>query len=285
MSAKLLVAILACGVAMLTMAPAHAQEDDNVAQLMKKAGEARLILVGEMHGTREVPALVADLAERWSRPRAAHGAGPALVVALEYPRSEAADLKAYFRSDGGPAAKKQLLNSPLWSRSYQDGRSSEAMFDLIEGARALAQSGRKVKLAPFDQNAKQEKLDASRDRSMANNLRAIVKANPSARVIALTGNYHARQSEGAPWDAKYRFMGSYLKDLAPYSIDVGAMRGSYWACTSADAADCKVHRFGDASSKTEAAGLHVDETVTAIGYDQALMLDLFVVSLPAKKAE
>lgn len=270
---------------MVAMPSAYAQEDDRVAQLMAKAAHARLVLVGEMHGTREVPALVADLAERWSRPPAGKGAAPALVVALEYPRSEAAELNAYFLGDGGPAAKKRLLDSPLWSRSYQDGRSSEAMLELIESVRALAGSGRRVKLAPFDQNAKQEKHDASRDRSMANNLRAIVKANPSARVIALTGNYHARQSVGAPWDATYRFMGHYLKDLAPYSIDVGAMRGSYWGCFSASAADCKIHRFGDASATTEARGLHVDEAVTAIGYDQALMLDLFIVSLPARKQE
>lgn len=277
--------IHAFGIAMLASAPAYALQDDTVTELMKKAEKSRIILVGEMHGTREVPALVADLAERWSKPREDNGVKPALIVALEYPRSEAADLNAYFHSDGGPAARKRLLDSPLWSRSYQDGRSSEAMLDLIEGVRALARSGRKIKLAPFDQNAKQARLDASRDKSMAQNLRAIVKANPSARVMALTGNFHARQSVGAPWDAKYRFMGNYLKDLAPYSIDVGAMRGSYWGCFGQSAADCKVERFGDASDKTPAPGMYVDEDVTATGYDQALMLDLFVVSLPAKKAE
>ena len=277
--------IHAFGIAMLAIAPAYALQDDTLAELMKKAEKSRFILVGEMHGTREVPALVADLAERWSKPREENGVKPALVVALEYPRSEAADLNAYFHSDGGPEAKKRLLDSPLWSRSYQDGRSSEAMFDLIEGVRALAHNGRKVKLAPFDQNAKQAKLDASRDKSMAHNLRAIVKANPSARVLALTGNYHARKSVGAPWNAKHRFMGNYLKDLAPYSIDVSAMRGSYWGCFGQSAADCKVERFGDASAATQPEGIYADEAAAASGYDQTLMLNLFVVSLPAKKAE
>lgn len=270
---------------MLAIPPAYAVQDDTVTELMKRAEKSRFILVGEMHGTREVPALVADLAERWSKPREENGVGPLLVVALEYPRSEAADLNAYFRSDGGPAAKRRLFDSPFWSRSYQDGRSSEAMLDLIEGVRMLARSGRRVKLAPFDQNAKQAKLDGSRDKSLAQNLRAIVKANPAARVLALTGNYHARQSIGAPWDANFRFMGHYLKDLAPYSIDVNAMRGSYWGCFSANAAECKVHRFGDASATTRPEGLYTDETVAATGYDQTLTLDLFVVSLPAKKAE
>lgn len=271
--------------ALLAIPCAQAAQDDTVTQLMQRADQARLILVGEMHGTREVPALVGDLAERWSKPRAGKGAAPALVVALEYPRSEAAQLSAYFGSDGGPAAKKRLLDSPLWSRSYQDGRSSAAMFDLIEGVRALARSGRKITLAPFDQDAEQEKNDASRDNSMADNLRAIVNENPAARVLALTGNYHARQSVGAPWDAGFRFMGNYLKDLAPFSVDVNAMRGSYWGCFSASAADCKVEHFGDASAAATPSRLHVDDSVTAIGYNQALKLDLFIVSLPANKAQ
>jgi hypothetical protein len=268
------------GIVMLACAPAHAA-DDTVAELMKKAEKSKLVLIGEMHGTREVPALVTDLAKRWTKDAAAQP----LVVALEYPQTQAADLKAYVDSDGSAEARKRLLDTQFWSRAAQDGRSSHAMLSLIDALRMEARKGRKIALAAFDQNAGQENSDVPRDKSMADNLRAIVQANPSARVIALTGNYHARQADGANWDPKYRFMGGYLKDLAPYSVSVDALRGSYWGCSSGAAADCKVEKFGNDPVKTQAPGLYVDKALMKNGYALGLMLEQFSVSLPASRTE
>ena len=267
------------GIVVLACAPARA--DDTVAQLMKKTEKAKLILIGEMHGTREVPELVTEMAKRLVKPDAAQP----LVIALEYPQTQAADLKAYVDSDGSADARKRLLDTQFWSRAAQDGRSSHAMLSLIDAVRMEAHKGRKIALAAFDQNATQEKSDASRDKSMAANLRAIVRANPSARVVALTGNYHARQTDGANWDPKYRFMGGHLKDLAPYSVNIDALRGSYWGCSSGAAADCKVEKFGNDPVKTEPLGLYVDKGLTKNGYALGLMLEQFSVSLPASRTE
>ncbi|MES2318847.1 MAG: calcium-binding protein [Pseudomonadota bacterium] len=272
--------IHAVGIALAATAPAQAAQKDTVAELISKAGNSKLIFVGEMHGTREVPALVADLAQRLAEPGA-----PGLVVALEYPQTDAAQLKAYFDGDGSAVAKKQLLDSPFWSRAAQDGRSSHAMLALIESVRMQARSGRKIQLAAFDMNASQEKSGVSRDQSMAENLRAIIEANPSARVIALTGNYHARQADGAPWNPKHRFMAGYMKDLKPYSINVEALRGSYWACSSGKAADCMVITYGVDPALKRSVGLYADQALTSIGYAQGLTLEQFSVSLPAVRAQ
>jgi hypothetical protein len=269
------------GISVMAVATAHAAPDATVSQIMQKTAGAQLVLVGEMHGTREVPALVAGLARGW----ADAGVAPALVVALEYPESESARLQAYVDSDGGAAAKKRLLATPFWRRDAQDGRSSHAMLALIESVRLQARGGQKVRLAAFDQSAAQVKAGGSRDKDMADNLRAIVAADRSARVIALTGNYHARQKGGAPWNAQYQFMGSYLKDLAPYSLNVDGNGGSYWSCSSGRAVDCKVSSFMRDADTSKPKGLYVDTELAANGYDQALMLDQLTASLPANRAE
>lgn len=56
--------VYATCVGTLAMSPVVARPADPLGQLMHKAGKSRLIVVGEMHGTREVPALVADMADR-----------------------------------------------------------------------------------------------------------------------------------------------------------------------------------------------------------------------------
>jgi erythromycin esterase-like protein len=260
-------AVLLCA-AMLAAPCVHA---DTARQLMAKAGKAKLILIGEMHGTREVPALVADLAARWSR------ADAPVLVALEYPQSEAAELQAFVDGDGGAPARTRLLATPFWSRPAQDGRSSAAMLALVDALRA-----RHIRIAVFDMSAAQEQAQAVRDRAMADNLRAIVRAHPASRVIALTGNYHARQVDGAPWDASYRFMGGYLKDLTPLSINVDALRGSYWGCSGATAADCKVENFGNDPVRKDAVGVRMDPATLANGYALDVLLAQFSASLPAK---
>ncbi|RPD88626.1 hypothetical protein [Luteimonas sp. 100069] len=60
---------------------------DAVETLLRESGEHRLVVLGEMHGTREVPLLASDLVEHWSR------TGPVLL-ALEIPVREHAALRA-----------------------------------------------------------------------------------------------------------------------------------------------------------------------------------------------
>jgi hypothetical protein len=250
---------------------------------MKRTESATLLIVGEVHGTREAPALVADLAKRWAAQKDAEQTRT-IIVALEYPQSQEAQLKAYVDSDGGTIARQRLLESSFWSRPMQDGRSSQAMLALIDSVRTQFRNGSKVRLAAFDMNASQYASRANRDKAMADNLRSIVDANPSARVIALVGNYHARQRDGAPWDEKYRFMADHLKDLAPFSLNVDAIRGDFWVCSGGAVADCKVREFAHDPKESPPVGLYVDDNLRVIGYDQALMLEQFSASLPAREA-
>lgn len=255
----------------LAIPMAHATPDDTIAGLAKQS--TRMLLIGEMHGTKEAPALVAKLADSIGK------TGP-VVVGLEWHAAQTGH-EAYFASKGTAADRKRLLAQPFWSKAFQDGRASAAMLDLLEALRKQAHSGRPVTVAGFDQADGQDV--AKRDEVMASNLRALAKAHPAARIVVLTGNYHARQAKGTPWDPAYRLMGDYLTDLAPVSVNVDAPRGAYWTCSGPAPSDCKAEDFGQHAKPGGRRGLYAAEAkLAALGYQQEVMLEKFTASLPAR---
>jgi hypothetical protein len=277
----LLLSCLIGGMQLSATAPARAAPPKTVALLLEQSRHARMLFLGEMHGTEETPALVEQVVGHWTREKSQQGKQVKIIVALEYPQSDAAALASYLASDGGPKAAGQLMAAAFWRRPFQDGRSSHGMFALIESMRLRIRAGDDIQVAPFDQTEAQASAKGSRDLDMANNLRAVLAAHPTARVIALMGNFHARKQDGASWNPGYRFMAGHLKDLSPFSVNVDARQGAYWACFGPTPADCKVVPFGHDASKHKALGLQRDADTKAVGYDLALMLDQFSPSLPA----
>lgn len=89
----------------------------------------RYLVIGEMHGTEEMPAFFGDLV-------AEAAARKPVTVVLEYPQSRQRDLDRYLASPGGEADRKTLLAADYWVRG-RDGRSSRAMLLLIEKLRSL----------------------------------------------------------------------------------------------------------------------------------------------------
>jgi hypothetical protein len=253
---------------------ANAVQDDTMAKLVQQSATSRILIIGELHGTSEVPALVADLAQRIGKK------GP-VVVALEWSKDQTGH-EAYFASEGSAADRKRLLASPFWTNPFQDGRASGAMLDLLESLRKQARGGADIKVETFDLTRAQGQREG--DKGMADNLRAIAAAHPSARILVLTGNYHARQLRGAPWDPELRFMAHYLTDLAPFSLDMDAPRGSYWGCSGGSPSDCKVVNFGADAKPGGKAGLFASAALSATGYNQGLQLERLTASPPARGA-
>lgn len=126
-SAVLAMALL-CSAAIAAPAP-----DETATQIMRHAGDHRLVVLGEYHGTAETPLLVADLMERYSRNTSA------VRLALELPMSENIALARYLRSDGDEDAREKLRTSPFWAvkDDQHDGRRSRDMLALIEAVRVL----------------------------------------------------------------------------------------------------------------------------------------------------
>jgi erythromycin esterase-like protein len=203
--------------------------DDTATQIMTLAGDHRLVVLGEYHGTAETPLLVADLMERYSRDNAP------VRLGLELPMSENAALARYLRSNGDADAREALRTQPFWrvKDDQHDGRRSRDMLALIEALRALRAQGRDVGVAGYDIEISAYDSDVDRDAAMATHLRQQFNALPTGtRMLVLTGNVHAMRHPfaDAPPEMKHRTMASYLLDLPLYSVRVEALRGQSWGC-------------------------------------------------------
>nr|TKK06004.1 calcium-binding protein [Stenotrophomonas rhizophila] len=214
---------LLCSAAIAAPAP-----DETATQIMRHAGDHRLVVLGEYHGTAETPLLVADLMERYSR-------NPAAVrLGLELPMSENVALARYLRSDGGADARETLRTSPFWvvKDDQHDGRRSRDMLALIEAVRVLRAQGRDVGVAGYDNETGASTSSDQRDAAMAAHLRQQFNALPAdARMLVLTGNVHAMRTRSADAPPEMqKTMAAYLLDLPLYSVRLEALRGHFWAC-------------------------------------------------------
>jgi erythromycin esterase-like protein len=219
---------MALGAANAAPAPV-ARVEDTAAQIIQHAGDARLIVLGEYHGTAETPRLVADLVERYSRDNAA------VRLGLEMPMSENVALARYLRSNGDPDAREALRTTLFWfvKDNQHDGRRSRDMLDLIESIRSLRAQGRDVGVAGYDVETGSSTDNDMRDAAMATHLHQQFNALPPGdRMLVLTGNVHAMRSPpaDAPPEMQQRTMASHLLDLPLYSVRLEALRGHFWAC-------------------------------------------------------
>jgi len=185
----------------------------------------RVITVGEVHGSNEIPDFFARLAGRLSRD------GSPLIVALEVYRPLNQNGIDQFVKSGDESILKSL---PHFSAPSQDGRGSTAMAKLLKSLRALPS----VQIVAFDMGATTggPERGQERDSRMALTLTEIMRQYPNTRVVILAGNVHAAVSVGNSFDPKYRPMGfelshqegSIVKPNQVYSILVKQQGGQTW---------------------------------------------------------
>jgi erythromycin esterase-like protein len=213
--------LLALGVAL------NAHADDTAALIRQHAGDHRMLVLGEFHGTRETPLLVRQLVDDYSRN------GPVLL-ALELPRAESPVLRAYLESDGGATARQHLHGRAFWTvrDDQHDGRRSRDMLAMIEGLRVLKAQGRAIEVAGYDVNHSDGGSQARDDRMAAELRRLYRRLSDDARMVVLTGNVHAmlQRPADAPPDMQAQPMASALRDLDIYSVRLEALRGHFWGC-------------------------------------------------------
>ncbi len=202
--------------------------DDTVTQIRRYAADHRMLVLGELHGTRETPLLVRQLVDDYSRD------GAPVLLALELPRGENPTLRQYLVSDGGAAARQRLHGRAFWTvrDDQHDGRRSRDMLAMIEDLRALKAQGRVIDVVGYDVD-KSDGGNQARDNRMAAELRRLYRRVPDgARMLVLTGNVHAmlQRPAGAPPEMQTRPMASLLRDLDIYSVGLGALRGHFWGC-------------------------------------------------------
>lgn len=243
--------------------------------LVDAIGTRKLVLLGEMHGTKEIPALVGDLVSRQRR------AEKKLILALEITSNDQTLVDGYLASTGKPADRAALLAGEHWQKPTHDGRDSQAMFALIERMGRLRKSGADVSIDFFDVPG-----DGDRDKHMADHLRSLLQRSPKATVLVLTGNIHAMTAR-PPWqmlnDGKQieppMTAGGYVADLRPLSINISAGSGEIWACMGDS---CGVHAM-PAAGAISAPTLEYAEPSTS-AWNATLTLPTFSASPPEVSA-
>jgi len=139
--------------------------------------QTRIVMVGEVHGTQEAPAVAGSIL------CASHRAGRPATLALEAaPADGQAQIDTYLASEGSEADRTALRTAAMWADPF--ARSSEAVLDLVETARRL-----KARVVLFDvTRPRSGPTDGEREQGMAG---ALAQAAEGGRVVALTGLGHA----------------------------------------------------------------------------------------------
>lgn len=180
------------------------------------------LLVGEQLGTRQTPEVVGHVVCQTAQ------LGLPVALGLSIPRNEQERLERYLASPGAPADQDALLEGRFWHRPYQDGRSSRAIFDLIDRVRAMRAAGLRVTLVAYDTNTAHA---SARDTEQARVWLERRKASPREVHIVLAGNTHTRLVQGTPWDKDFTPMGYYLKDDPGLVVlELSYAQGTRWGC-------------------------------------------------------
>jgi hypothetical protein len=189
-------------------------------------------LFGEVHGTNEVPAFVANVL--------CHATARHLRVTLgvELPRESTAALERYVKSAGTADDRTRLLADAAWHMTPPDGRTSEAMLRLIDSTRQFVAEGGDVDVLAFSDTASS---GLERDALMAEILATKITADPRRVTLVLTGNLHSRSDAWETYDAYarrsvYRPMGYLLRErltgMKVLGLNVSYDEGAAWMCLS-----------------------------------------------------
>jgi hypothetical protein len=158
--------------------------------------------------------------------------------------------EAVKNNTSGDSFRKQLLAHPAWQK-LDDGRSSQAMLDLICDMLKLAQS-QKLSFFFFDTKINE------RNETMARFIGQRVREQRYDVTFILAGNIHANRAPRHPRATRIVPMGYWLEEqgFAVHSYDVGYSDGEAWICSP----QCGVHHM-------EGSGMTVEK-----GFDGILFV-------------
>lgn len=195
------------------------------AELLALAAQSDLLLLGETHGTQEVPRLVLGLLDDLAT-LGYSGLG------LEIPRGEGKTLAAW--AHGG-----EQMPAFFGTKEFQDGRGNQQALSLVRQAASRPQPW---KLLCFDADFLREGVDffhedefgMVRDRHMAENLLALWQEECAGqKVVAVCGNYHSRliapeQPDFGPWPSFGANVQLLRPELTVSAVDIRFHGGRFF---------------------------------------------------------
>ncbi|RKH91088.1 hypothetical protein D7Y21_04230 [Corallococcus sp. AB045] len=206
-------------------APVFTECGQSILGLKKLAKEGGVMLLGELHGTQEVPRFIVQSVCQLVT------AGMPVTVGLELPVENEERITTFLQSQGGEVDWLKLMEAPFWRSPYPDGRGSEAVANMLEQLRQLRAQGLDVAVFVYDH----PKLSGQpREDALTKTVLAQVKATPRRFHLVLSGNVHPRTAKGLPWDKQYKPMGHLLKaqleDVT--ALDMAYDSGTAWVCAA-----------------------------------------------------
>lgn len=191
--------------------------------LSPQAKPGVVMLLGELHGTQEVPRFVAQGVCQTA------SSGTPVTVGLELPVENQQRVSTFIHSAGTDDDWLKLMEAPFWRSPFPDGRGSEAMANLIEELRRLRAQGLDVEAFVFDHPKAQGQ---ERENAMANTVLSFVRKSPSRFFLVVSGNIHPRLEKGLPWDGKYQPMGRLIHAQVEdtVALDMAYNSGTAWIC-------------------------------------------------------
>jgi hypothetical protein len=191
---------------------------------LEPATSAKMIFLGELHGTNEAPKFAGELSCNLVARRSA------MLFAIEWPADMQSAFDKFFEQPT-LANRSELLSHPFFALASPDGRTSVAMFALIDRLRELRANGAVVRIVLFDKSFRTQTSNDEREQILANNLRALRDTLPSnSKILVLSGNVHSRRVRGTPWNAEFESAAYRLRDLAPITFDMAYFDGTAWVC-------------------------------------------------------
>jgi hypothetical protein len=197
------------------------------------AAPHKVLVVGESHGTAEAPAAFAGLV------CAAAQQGP-VTVGLEMPESDQPLLDYVMAAPDEATAARTLRNGEFGDVRRNDGRHSQAMFDMIISIWRLKAAGRDVALRAF---APRMSVIRGRDQGwweleMAYGMSRILVVRPDARVLILVGDLHARKTPIGRLAEVGLPAAGHLHAPDTLSLHFAQQGGESWGCQ----AECGLQR-------------------------------------------
>jgi len=238
----------------------------------------RLLIVGDYHGSNEIPDFVAQLLSDASAQRPVR-------LGLEMESFEQKPIQVYMASHGNAADRAALLHDDFWT--VGQGRMSQAIVRLIERARKLREDGRDVEVFttisdyPGDAVIKQAGGEnAYRSAAMAQAIHSEVQHGAVHQlVIAFMGNTHSAYI--GPTRGKDSTVTERLLSDAPYIVNLDLRGGSAWNCQSDG---CGPHMLPNKTRPPNGSSvLHKSRGKSGVPTQVLLRFPPLTVSPPAKQ--
>jgi hypothetical protein len=170
------------------------------ADALSQFSRSKLLLVGDFHGTNEIPQVVFSIAKGLSRTKK-------IKLGFEFPIDIQNQVAAFMLSGDETLLRQTRFFS---DSNYHSGKGSLQMIQLLKNLRTL----KNVEIFCFDLPESDSSTSEERETKLALNLLSTIRQSSGEQIVVYTGNIHSRLTPGVPWDANYPTMGSEIIRLS-----------------------------------------------------------------------